>query len=52
MSTQYKEHTIGSWLFSGAKNYILTINTPPNPILTIENSRALIENTLDALSNG
>ena len=47
ISTLYKNHRLGSWIFSGAKNHVLTINPPASPVLIIENSRALISNMLD-----
>jgi transcription termination factor NusB len=52
ISATYKEHRLGSWLFSGAKTYVLTINPPVNPVLAIENSSALISTILDSISRG
>ena len=48
-SAKYKEYFIGSWLFSGAKNYVLMINPPVSPILVIENSRNAIMRIIEDL---
>ena len=50
VSAVYKTYRLGSWLFSGAKNHVLTINPPTSPILTIESSRDTVNDMLDALS--
>ena len=50
VSAVYKTYHLGSWLFSGAKNHVLTINPPTSPILTIESSRDTVNDMLDALS--
>jgi transcription termination factor NusB len=47
LSAEYKEHKLGSWLFSGAKNYVLTVNPPASPVLQIESSRETINGVLD-----
>lgn len=52
ISATYKEHRLGSWLFSGTKTYVLTINPPVNPVLAIENGNALITTILDSISRG
>ena len=52
ISATYKEHRLGSWLFSGTKNYVLTINPPTSPVLAIENSSTLINAILDSISSG
>ncbi len=46
VSATYKQYTLGSWIFSGAKNHVLTINPPASPVLSIENSRTLINDML------
>ena len=46
MSANYKQYKLGSWLFSGARNYVLTLNPPASPVLAIENSRGLINGML------
>ncbi len=50
VSAVYKTYRLGSWLFSGAKNHVLTINPPTSPILMIESSRDTVNDMLDALS--
>jgi transcription termination factor NusB len=52
VSATYKQYSLGSWLFSGAKNYILTINPPASPILVIENSSTIIKSILDTIASG
>jgi transcription termination factor NusB len=52
LSATYKENRLGSWLFSGAKNYVLTINPPTSPVLAIDNSSTLINAILDSISRG
>lgn len=47
VSATYKQYTLGSWIFSGAKNHVLTINPPASPVLVIENSRTIIEDMLN-----
>lgn len=42
MSATYKQYRLGSWIFSGAKNHVLTINPPASPVLAIENGRTQI----------
>ncbi|MDE1845742.1 MAG: hypothetical protein KGH53_00445 [Candidatus Micrarchaeota archaeon] len=49
LSTTYKTYTIGSWLFSGEKNYNLSINPPSSVILNIEESRDEINFRLDSI---
>mgnify|MGYP001626422999 CR=1 FL=1 len=36
LSLQYKSYYFGSWLFSGSKNYVLSVQIPTSPVLTIE----------------
>ena len=49
LSTDYHEYKIGSWLFSGQKNYVLTINQPSSVVLSVENSRDEILALLDSI---
>jgi hypothetical protein len=49
VSATYKTYRLGSWLFSGAKNHVLTINPPASPVLAIESSRDTINGLLDAI---
>jgi hypothetical protein len=51
ISATYKQYHLGSWLFSGAKNYVLTLNPPVSPVLAIENGRITIDSILDDLVN-
>lgn len=48
-STSYKEKRIGSWLFSGARDYTIAMNPPVNPLLIVENSSRLINDMLDSI---
>jgi hypothetical protein len=50
-SAKYKDYTIGSWLFSGHKNYMLNVYMPDNTLLSLEMSRAELGNLLDSASN-
>ncbi len=47
-SYQYDNSTIGSWLFSGGKNYILNVFVPDNDVAMLEASRTEIITLLDA----
>jgi hypothetical protein len=49
MSADYKQYKLGSWIFSGAKNHVLTLNPPASPILTVENSRGIINDMLRSI---
>ncbi|MDE1850511.1 MAG: hypothetical protein KGH54_01810 [Candidatus Micrarchaeota archaeon] len=49
-STTYKTYTIGSWLFSGSKNYNLGLNPPSSVILNIEASRDEINFRIDGVA--
>ncbi|MGA3020484.1 MAG: hypothetical protein ABSD68_00860 [Candidatus Micrarchaeales archaeon] len=51
ISATYKKYQLGSWLFSGAKNYVLTLNPPISPVLAIENGKNTIDSILDDLVN-
>lgn len=50
MSATYKDYRLGSWVFSGARNYVLTINPPESPVLVIENSRNVLNGMLDDIA--
>ncbi len=51
ISDSYKQYQLGSWIFSGSKNHILTMNPPISPVLMIENGRAIINNILNEIEN-
>ena len=51
MSAVYKQHRLGSWMFSGTKNHVLTINPPSSPVLIIDNSRNIINGLLDDIES-
>ncbi|MEM0200939.1 MAG: hypothetical protein QXD23_00865 [Candidatus Micrarchaeaceae archaeon] len=51
MSTKYKEHTLGSWIFSSDRLYILTIKPPESVIIDIENSQEILNNYLNSFSD-
>lgn len=50
VSVPYKNYTLGSWLFSGQKNYLLSLDTPTSIVLNIETSRDVISYLLDTIS--
>lgn len=43
MSIKYKNNIIGSWLFSGSKNYVLTLEIPASDALVIQTSKDTID---------
>ncbi|MDE1851321.1 MAG: hypothetical protein KGH69_01360 [Candidatus Micrarchaeota archaeon] len=47
----YDKYTLGSWVFSGQKAYVLTITPPSSPIVAIERSQREIDAALDSLSS-
>jgi hypothetical protein len=47
-SYSYQNATIGSWLFSGRKDYVLNVFLPDNDVVMLEASRAEISDLLDA----
>jgi hypothetical protein len=47
LSGTYKKYNLGSWLFSGQKAYVLTINVPQNPFMTIDRIDEEINTLLD-----
>jgi transcription termination factor NusB len=50
ISSKYKTYILGSWLFSGAKNHVLTINPPASPVLAIDNAKEMVDSALDVVS--
>jgi hypothetical protein len=46
-SYSYKEHKIGSWLFSGQKMYLLSAYVPPNDAYLLDESRDEINGLFD-----
>ncbi len=51
VSTKYKDHTIGSWIFSGDKIRIITIKPPESVIIDIENAQSTLNNYLSSFSD-
>ncbi len=51
ISGKYRGHTLGSWVFSSDRAYILTIKPPESIILDIENSKDIILFRLEEFSN-
>ena len=47
----YKKYSIGSWLFSGSKNYLLSVYMPDSTLLLLETSRAELDNMLASASS-
>lgn len=47
LSENFGDHMLGSWLFSGSKPYLVTMQQPDSPAMDIERSRALIDGMLD-----
>ncbi len=52
ISAQYKEYNLGTWLFSGNKNYLLTINPPTSILFNIEVGKSEINYALDSIEAG
>ena len=48
VSNTYKKYTLGSWLFSGQRNYIITVSTPNSPVLMIDRLNNEIGNLVDS----
>jgi hypothetical protein len=51
LSAGYKNYNIGSWLFSGSKNYVLNVYMPDSTLLALEASRLEINGLLELASN-
>ncbi len=49
LSGTYKGHTLGSWLFSAERPYVLTIKTPSSLFIVIENASDTITAMLESL---
>lgn len=52
LSGSYKEHKLGSWLFSGSKAYVLTLNPPTSVVMDIERSKTAIKDMLASIAEG
>ncbi len=51
ISTKYKDHTLGSWIFSADKIHIITIKPPENIIIDVENSQSTLIDYLSSFSD-
>jgi hypothetical protein len=51
LSASYKNYSIGSWLFSGSKNYVLNVYMPDSALLALEASRLEINGLLQLASS-
>jgi hypothetical protein len=51
ISTKYKDHTLGSWIFSADKIHIITIKPPENIIIDVENSQSTLNDYLSSFSD-
>ncbi len=51
VSVSYKDYMLGTWIFSGPKNYILTINQPVSYLFTLEGSNRAINTLLETAGN-
>lgn len=51
IGTEFDENKIGSWLFSGQKNYVLSVFVPSNGASVLQESRDEILGLLDAASD-
>jgi hypothetical protein len=49
VSAVYKQYRLGSWVFSGVRNYVLNINPPASPVLVMDNSKVIINSILDEI---
>ncbi len=47
LSSTYKKYNLGSWLFSGPKDYVLEVNRPESMVITVEDAQQLINNGLN-----
>ncbi len=50
ISGTYNGHSLGSWIFSSDRAYIVTIKPPENVVMDIESSKASILSQLDEFS--
>ena len=46
-TSKYGSYSIGEWLFSGSKNYVLRAYLPDSPILTIDASKEELDQIFD-----
>lgn len=44
---QYNNYSIGEWLFSGSKNYVVRVGLDANPVINIESAMGEIDTLLD-----
>lgn len=44
----YKEYQIGTWFFSGDKNYVISAYLEPSEVINLTNSKAELDELLDA----
>lgn len=49
ISTRYKKYYLGSWLFSGQRAYVLSINQPDSPMIMVERVNTEIDDMLDSV---
>ena len=49
--SEFRNYKMGEWLFSGAKNYVLSVFVPQNNVMLLENSRDEIQSLLEAASD-
>ncbi len=47
MSTEYKNYKLGHWMFSGQKNYVLSINMDSSPVIVVENLQSQMNAAFD-----
>jgi archaellum component FlaC len=50
-SYKFKEKAVGSWLFSGAKNYVVNVHVPQNEAMNLELAREELNGVFDAASH-
>ncbi len=50
ISTEYKDYSIGFWLFSGPKTRVLSINPPVSPLIDIEAGHDELISGLDSVT--
>ena len=51
MSDTYDKYTLGSWLFSGQRQYVVTLNPPASPIMALQRSKDEITLILDYIES-
>jgi len=50
LSTTYRKYTIGNWLFSGSRSFVLAVQAPESPVISIENARDQINTLIEEAS--